>query len=100
MGHVERAIEISVPAEKLFDVLVDLDRLPEWATIVVRTDGAPQRLLRPGDTFRQTIRVAGQELDTVASARAEEASARAVRSNRTRREPPPNETDGGRDSEG
>lgn len=46
-------------------MLVDLDRLPQWATIVVRTEESPHRLLRPGDTFRQTIRAAGQELDTM-----------------------------------
>ena len=64
MGHIDRALEIKAPAETVFDVLVDLDRLPEWATIVVRTEEAPQRLLRPGDTFRQAIHVARQELDT------------------------------------
>jgi hypothetical protein len=27
VGHIERTIEISAPAEKIFDVLVELDRL-------------------------------------------------------------------------
>jgi uncharacterized membrane protein len=64
MGHFERAIEITAPAEQVFDLLIDLDRLPQWATIVVRTEEAPQRPLRAGDTFRQRIHVARRKLDT------------------------------------
>jgi uncharacterized membrane protein len=64
MGHIERSIELSAPADRVFDILVDLDRLPHWGTIVVRTDGIPEHPLEVGDTFTQVIRIAGKELDT------------------------------------
>ena len=64
MTRVERAIEIDSAPEDVFAVLTDLDRLPEWATIVVATRDVSRLPLAAGCTFRQTVRVLGQEIES------------------------------------
>jgi uncharacterized protein YndB with AHSA1/START domain len=64
MTRIERSIEIERGPEDVFDVLTDLDRLPNWATIVVETHDLPLRPLQQGTTFRQTIRVAGRSIES------------------------------------
>ncbi|MBC7973966.1 MAG: SRPBCC family protein [Myxococcales bacterium] len=65
MVHITRQIDVAATPEAVFAVLTDLDRLPEWATIVADTrDVSDDRPLQTGCTFRHTIRVMGQELDT------------------------------------
>lgn len=64
MRRIERSIEIERPPEDVFAVLTDLDRLPEWATVVAKTRDVSELPLREGCTFRQTIRVLGRELES------------------------------------
>ncbi|MGD9889847.1 MAG: SRPBCC family protein [Dehalococcoidia bacterium] len=64
MTRIERSIEINRPPEEVFDLITDLDRLPDWATIVVETRDVPHRPIQNGTTFRQTIRVAGRHLES------------------------------------
>jgi uncharacterized membrane protein len=64
LTRIERSIDIARDADAVFAVLTDLDRLPDWATIVVETHDLPGRPMRNGDTFRQTIRLGGQTLET------------------------------------
>ena len=64
MTRIERAIVINRPPEAVFEVLIDLDRLPDWATIVVETNDAPEPPIRTGSTFRQTIKVMGIPLES------------------------------------
>ena len=64
MGHIERSVEISRPPEVVFDTLADLDRLTDWATIVVETRDISHTPVQDGATFRQTIRIAGRTLET------------------------------------
>ncbi len=64
MAHIRREIEIRRPPEEVFAVLTDFDRLPDWATIVADTREVSERPLRIGCTFRQRLRVLGQELET------------------------------------
>ncbi len=63
MARIERSIEINRSPEQIFDVLTDLNRLPDWATIVVQTHDVPEQAIGNGATFRQTIRVAGRNLE-------------------------------------
>jgi uncharacterized protein YndB with AHSA1/START domain len=63
MAHIERTIDIAAPPEEVFGVLTDLDRLPDWSTITVATHDAPDGHLDVGDTFRQTLRILGRNLD-------------------------------------
>ncbi|MGH2428449.1 MAG: SRPBCC family protein [Candidatus Limnocylindria bacterium] len=64
MARVRSQIDLAASPEAVFALLTDLDRLPEWATIVVDSREASTRPLTLGCTFRQTVRVMGQELDT------------------------------------
>ncbi len=64
MTRIERSIEIDRTPEEVFAVITDLDRLPDWASIVVETHDVPDRPIRNGATFRQTIRIAGRNLES------------------------------------
>lgn len=64
MARIEREIQIERPPDEVFALLTDPDRLPDWATVVVKTRDISDRPLRNGCTFRQTIRVLGRELET------------------------------------
>lgn len=63
MAHIEHTTEIDAAPEAVFDVLTDLDRLPDWSTVTVSTHDAPPKPLSAGQTFRQTLRVLGRNLD-------------------------------------
>ncbi len=64
MAYLRRQIELAAPPEAVFALLIDLDRLPDWATIVVDSRDVTDRPITVGCTFRQTLKIAGQELDT------------------------------------
>lgn len=64
MTKIERSIEIQRPQDEVFAILTNLDRLPEWATIVVETRGQTEPPLHAGDRFEQTVRVAGVNLES------------------------------------
>jgi uncharacterized membrane protein len=64
MTRIERSIEIDQPPDAVFDVLIDLDRLPDWATNVVDTGDISETPIRTGSSFRQTVRIGGRTLDT------------------------------------
>ena len=60
MTRIERSIDINRSPDEIFDLLVDLHRLPDWATNVVDTHAISDTPIRQGSTFRQTIRIGGQ----------------------------------------
>lgn len=64
MTRIERTVELPRPPEEVFRVLTDLERLHEWATIVVDTREVSDTPLRAGSTFCQTVRVLGQEIES------------------------------------
>lgn len=64
MGRLKKSIDVNAPAEVVFDLLTDLDRLPQWSTITVETHGTPRQPLEEGDTFTQTLHVLGTSLET------------------------------------
>jgi uncharacterized membrane protein len=64
MARIERQIEIDRTPGEVFEVLTDLDRLPDWATMVLENHNTPEKPLRTGQTFGQTIRIAGRNLTT------------------------------------
>ncbi len=63
MTRVERSIEIAAPPEKVFDLLTDLDRLQEWATIAGDAVNPPTKPLAQGATWKHKVKVAGVELE-------------------------------------
>lgn len=63
MPHLQRSIDIDAEPERVFSHLVAWDGLTGWSTITVGHTG-PARCSSIGETFRQTIRVAGLHLRT------------------------------------
>jgi carbon monoxide dehydrogenase subunit G len=57
---VEREIEIKAPAQDLYDVIMDPERLKDWVTIHKRLEQAPDGGLRKGSTLTQCLKLAGQ----------------------------------------
>lgn len=61
MTRLERQIDIDAPRDRVYDILLDPDCLGEWVTIQEELEEAPEnRDLKPGDTLRQRMKVAGQ----------------------------------------
>jgi uncharacterized protein YndB with AHSA1/START domain len=61
MSRLEREIDIDAPRDRVYDILLDPDCLGEWVTIQEELEEAPEnRDLKPGDTLRQRMKVAGQ----------------------------------------
>ena len=63
MAHIERSITIDATPEDVFTVLTDLDRLPDWSTVTVETHDTPEGGLRNSQTFRQTLRILGRNVE-------------------------------------
>ncbi|MBW3577274.1 MAG: SRPBCC family protein [Actinobacteria bacterium] len=64
MAQIQESVEIERTPQEVFEVLTDLDRLVLWATMVVENHDLPDGPLQSGDSFRQTLRVAGLNLET------------------------------------
>lgn len=62
MTRVERTIEIEAPPERVFELLTDLDRLQDWATIAGDAENPPAKPLSQGATWKHKVKVAGVEL--------------------------------------
>ncbi len=64
MTKISHSIRVQAPQDDVFTLLTDLDRLPDWSTITVTTQGAPTQPINKGDTFQQSLRVVGRQIDT------------------------------------
>ena len=64
MSQIRRALEIGADPEAIFSLLTDVDRLPDWSTITIKTHDPTPGPLKEGDTFTQTLRVLGRNLET------------------------------------
>ncbi len=63
MAKLDKSIEVDAPPKQVFEALTDLDLLPVWSTITVETHGTPRKPIDEGDTFTQTLRVLGRNLE-------------------------------------
>lgn len=63
MNEVRRAVEIDRPAAAVWEVLEDVRRLPELSPSTVAVTG-PERLERVGQTFTQTVTLAGKRFSS------------------------------------
>jgi uncharacterized protein YndB with AHSA1/START domain len=61
MTLVHCAIEIAAPPARVWEVVMDPRRLPDWVTIHRRLGAVPERLRR-GSTFEQTLNLRGAPL--------------------------------------
>lgn len=64
MTRIERSMEIRRPPDEVFEVLRDASSLARWVTILVETRDAPRQPIEPGDSFEQTVRILGAQLDS------------------------------------
>ncbi len=59
MSRVSASIVIAAPPERVWDVVMDPDRLEQWVTIHRRAGKVSQRPLRKGSTLEQTLCLRG-----------------------------------------
>lgn len=64
MTRVHCAIAIDAPPARVWEVVMDPRRLPDWVTIHRRLGDVPARLKR-GSTFEQTLNLRGAHLHVV-----------------------------------
>ena len=64
MPTIEHAAEIERPAAAVWAVLEDVRRLPEFSASTVAVRDAPERLIAPGQTFSQEVKVLGRRFDS------------------------------------
>ena len=57
---VEREIDISAPAEDIYQVVMDPHRLKDWVSIHEKIEHAP-KALRKGSTLTQSLKLAGRK---------------------------------------
>jgi uncharacterized protein YndB with AHSA1/START domain len=62
MAQIRRSVTINARPETIFQILTDLERLPDWVTGSARIHEISQQPIEVGTTFTQTFRVAGREL--------------------------------------
>jgi uncharacterized membrane protein len=61
--RVERKIDIDAPAERVYDLVMDPQRLGDWVTIHVGLKDAPPGELRIGSELVQCLKLAGRRFD-------------------------------------
>lgn len=64
MGNINRSALIACPPDRVFAVLTQVERLPEFSDMTVAVRNGPGRALQTGDTFEQVVKVLGKELET------------------------------------
>jgi uncharacterized membrane protein len=64
MATFIRSAVIDRPASEVWAVLEDVRRLPEFSRSTEEISAAPERLTRPGQTFRQVVRQVGKRFES------------------------------------
>ena len=64
MTNFVRDIVVACPPDHVFDVLSNVERLPEFSEMTVAVRNGPGRAVQTGDTFEQAVKVLGVEFDT------------------------------------
>jgi hypothetical protein len=64
MGLIERSVEVRAEASKVWDVLVDVRRLPEVSRHTIAVTDAPPRLSREGERFTQVVTAVGKRFQS------------------------------------
>jgi uncharacterized membrane protein len=60
---IDEHVHVLAPPDRVFALLTDLRRLPEWAESVVSTDPISAEPMATGHRFRQHVRILGRPLD-------------------------------------
>ena len=64
MTNFVRDIVVACPPDHVFDVLSNVERLPEFSEMTVAIRKGPGRAVQVGDKFEQAVKVLGVEFDT------------------------------------
>ena len=64
MGVIERSVEVRAEPAKVWDVLVDIRRLPEVSRHTVEVKDAPERLTHAGERFTQIVVAVGKRFES------------------------------------
>ena len=64
MSKFVRDVVVSCPAAHVFDVLSNVERLPEFSHLTTAVRNGPDRPVQVGDRFEQAVKVLGIEFDT------------------------------------
>ena len=64
MGVIQRSVEVQAEADKVWDVLVDVRRLPEVSRHTVEVKNAPERLTHLGERFTQVVAAVGKRFES------------------------------------
>ena len=65
MGEIERSIEVRADPGRVWDVLVDVRRLPEVSRHTCKVKDAPAKLSREGERFTQVVVAVGKRFESV-----------------------------------
>ena len=57
---VERTTTVAAPPKRVYDVIMDPDRLEDWVTIHQHIEGSPASPLKKGSKLTQCLRLAGK----------------------------------------
>jgi carbon monoxide dehydrogenase subunit G len=57
--RAERTVQLEAPPERVYDLVMDPDRLDEWVTIHDHLENAPSGQLEEGSQLTQCLRLAG-----------------------------------------
>ena len=64
MGVIQRSIEVQADPAEVWDVLVDVRRLPEVSRHTVEVKDAPERLTHQGQRFTQVVTAVGKRFES------------------------------------
>lgn len=64
MSYIVREVVVSCPPTRVFELLSDVERLPEFSDMTVEVKNGPGHPLEAGDRFDQVVKVLGVEFDT------------------------------------
>jgi carbon monoxide dehydrogenase subunit G len=56
----ERTVQVHAPPERVYDLVMDADRLDEWVTIHDHLEDAPSGQLQEGSKLTQWLKLAGR----------------------------------------
>jgi carbon monoxide dehydrogenase subunit G len=59
--RAERTVDIAAPPEKVYDLVMDPQRLDEWVTIHDHLEDSPPGQLQQGSELTQCLRLAGRK---------------------------------------
>ena len=64
MGVIQRSVEVAAEPGKVWDVLVDVRRLPQVSRHTVAVKDAPDRLTHRGQRFTQVVAAVGKRFES------------------------------------